>query len=219
MLLMMLEKNMPIDEVVFIDTHKEHPEVYTHIDKVMKYTGLSLTTLDLDYDYYLGEHVKSKGKNAGKRGYGFPDWRSRWCTSYKRDLFLNKYYKGHRKNPDLVEYHGIAYDEQKRAAKNQDRGRVIEYPLIDWGITEAEALQYCYDRGFDWDGLYNIFDHASCWCCPLKKMDEYRKLYKYYPELWSILEDMQRKSFRTFRKDYSVFDLTEKFSNEDLSSL
>ena len=26
------------------------------------------------------------------------------------------------------------------------------YPLIDWGITEAKALQYCYDLGFDWGG-------------------------------------------------------------------
>ena len=27
------------------------------------------------------------------------------------------------------------------------------YPLVDWGITEREALQICYDRGYEWGGL------------------------------------------------------------------
>ena len=39
MLLMMLEKNMPIDEIIFCDTGKEFPQMYDHIDKVQKYIG------------------------------------------------------------------------------------------------------------------------------------------------------------------------------------
>ena len=37
MLLMMLEKNMPIDDIIFCDTGKEFPQVYEHIEKVNKY--------------------------------------------------------------------------------------------------------------------------------------------------------------------------------------
>ena len=37
---------------------------------------------------------------------------------------------------------GIAADEPKRIKSER-------YPLVDWGITEKEALQICYDRGYD----------------------------------------------------------------------
>ncbi len=39
MLLMMLEKDMPIDEIIFCDTGKEFPQMYEHIEKVQKYIG------------------------------------------------------------------------------------------------------------------------------------------------------------------------------------
>ena len=39
MLLMMLEKNMPIDEIIFCDTGKEFTQMYEHIEKVQKYIG------------------------------------------------------------------------------------------------------------------------------------------------------------------------------------
>ena len=39
MLLMMLERKMPIDEIIFCDTGKEFPQMYDHIEKVQKYIG------------------------------------------------------------------------------------------------------------------------------------------------------------------------------------
>ena len=39
MLLMMLDKNMPIDDIIFCDTGKEFPQTYEHIEKVNKYIG------------------------------------------------------------------------------------------------------------------------------------------------------------------------------------
>ena len=39
MLLMMLEKNMPIDDIIFCDTGKEFPQIYEHIEKMNKYIG------------------------------------------------------------------------------------------------------------------------------------------------------------------------------------
>ena len=37
MLLMMLEKGMPVDEIIFCDTGKEFPAMYDHIEKVHTY--------------------------------------------------------------------------------------------------------------------------------------------------------------------------------------
>ena len=49
-----------------------------------------------------------------------------------------------------MSYVGIAADEPKRI-KNE------RYPLMDWGITEKESLQICYDRGDDFGGLYPLY--------------------------------------------------------------
>ena len=54
--------------------------------------------------------------------------------------------------------------------------KIERYPLMDWGITEKEALRICYDRGYDFGGLYQIYRRCSCWCCPLQGIGELRKL-------------------------------------------
>lgn len=64
MLLMMLEKGMQVDEIIFCDTGKEFPGMYVHIGKVEQYIGRKITTLKAEksFDYYfaglrLGENV------------------------------------------------------------------------------------------------------------------------------------------------------------------
>ena len=68
MLLMMLEKGMPVDEIIFCDTGKEFPEMYEHIRKVEEYTGRPITRLKApkSFDYYFCQHIKTKGKNQGQ---------------------------------------------------------------------------------------------------------------------------------------------------------
>ena len=163
-----------------------------------------ITTLkaEKDFDYYMFEHEKTRGKNKGKRGYGWSTMLCRWCTSNLKTNVINKYLKA--KNEEYTEYIGIACDEPKRI---KDKC----YPLIDWGMTEKDCLHYCYERGFDWEGLYEHFDRVSCWCCPLKNLKELEILYKYYPELWEELKKMDKRAYNQFRKDYRGEQLEEKF--------
>jgi len=211
MLLMMLERKIAVDRVICVDTTKEFPAMYRHIARVQAMCPVKIEIVKIDFDYGFGEHVKTKGKNKGKIGYGFPDFRNRWCTTLKSRAVkkIQKTIDG-----DSQQFHGIAFDEEKRTRKNNDT--IIKYPLVDWGITEKQALGYCYSRGLDWEGLYEKFHRVSCWCCPLSRIGELRVLYNDFPELWRELEEMDKKSFRKFRGDYSVNDLTERFANENL---
>ena len=45
MLLMMLEKKIKVDHIVFFDTGWEFPEMYEHIDKLEKYIGSEIIRL------------------------------------------------------------------------------------------------------------------------------------------------------------------------------
>ncbi len=208
MLLRMLEENWPVDEIVFIDTGKEFPEMYSHITKVQKYIGREVVTLksEKEFGHWMFDYIRVKGSWAGVAGYGWPHIERRWCTEVlKRRVYLKyiKYYS----NP--VEYHGITSNEKRVVSKRGKRN--IKYPLIGWGMSENDTLHYCYTRGFDWDGLYERFKRVSCWCCPLKSLPELRNLYLYYPELWRELKDMDLRANNQFKQNWSVAALERYF--------
>lgn len=211
MLLMMLEKGIAVDRVICVDTTKEFPAMYLHIEKVQRICPVQIEIVKIDFDYWFGEHIKTRGKRKGERGYGFPDFRNRWCTALKRDA-VRKIQKS--MEADVVEFHGIAFDEKERCKKNVARN--IRYPLVEEHISEKEALEYCYSRGLDWGGLYEKMHRVSCWCCPLSRIGELRVLYNDFPELWNALIEMDKKSFRKFRSDFSVDDLSRRFANESV---
>lgn len=212
MLLMMLEKNIPVDQIIFCDTGKEFPEMYKHISKVEKYINRPIIRLKSkkSFDYYMFEHIKTKGKNKGGIGYGWATMGIRWCTYYLKQLPAKAYLQS--LSDPYKQYIGIAYDEPKRHKRRKDN---VIHPLYDWKITEAMALKYCYAHGFDWEGLYEHFDRVSCWCCPLKNLKELRKLRICYPALWNELLNMDIRAYNKFKKDYSVKDLEHKFAAEE----
>lgn len=209
------EKGVHIDRYVFCDTGVEFPAMYRHLKKLEEYLEHPIEVVKgkHDYFYYLTEYEITRGKRKGEHGYGHPDFRNRWCTQLLKKSPMTKYKK---QFTSVVEYHGIAKDEEHRALKNKEKN--IKYPLIEWGVTEKEALEYCYSKGFDWEGLYNDFDRVSCWSCPLARIGELRIIYNKYPELWEQLVEADKKSYRKFRSDYSIKELTDRFKREKETS-
>lgn len=222
MLLRMLELKMPVDDIVFCDTGAEFPAMYEHIRKVEKYIHRPITWLKWEhsYEWYLLEkpckrkisefwNNKMRKENIDRQdvlGYSFAGPKSRWCTRLKVDAINNHEKKYNDWN--IIKYIGIAADEPNRIKDKK-------YPLVEWGWNETDCLQYCKEKGFDWDGLYDIFKRVSCWCCPLQSLTELRKLRHNFPELWLTLLDWQHKSWRKFRADYSVDELEARFAAED----
>lgn len=51
MLLHMIELNMPIDDIIFVDTSIEFPAMYEHINKVEQYIGRKITRLKAEHDF------------------------------------------------------------------------------------------------------------------------------------------------------------------------
>lgn len=212
MLLRMLEEGWPVDLILFCDTGLEFEAMYDHIEKLEAYIGIPITRLKAEksFEYYFLEH-SPKRKNtvlADKKGFSWAGPRNRWCTAVLKTRLIDRYLKELSKDYELVQYIGIAADEPQRV-------RDKRYPLVEWGMTETDCLAYCKERGFDWDGLYDIFTRVSCWCCPLQSYDELRKLRKHFPEKWEQLRVWDRLTWRTFVKHYSVEQLERRFAVED----
>lgn len=147
MLLHMLETGMQVDEIIFCDTGAEFPQMYEHVAKVEKYIGRPITRLcrENSFEWMLLRHTKKNGAV----GYSFPDFRNRWCTAYFKRDHIKKYLSKKAAGREIIQYVGIAADEEKRLKQVEGK----RYPLAEWGWTEADALQYCYSKGFDW-GAY-----------------------------------------------------------------
>ena len=142
MLLRMIELDMPIDNIVFADTGFEFPELYDYIKKVEKYIGREIKVLGSKFTWnerFYG--IITRGFNKGRiRGFPkicFPDW----CNRDLKLWQLNRYCKGH------IVYLGIASDERHRVQLNN--GRMLKYPLIDWGWTEKKCLSYIKEKGLE----------------------------------------------------------------------
>ena len=217
MLLMMLEREENIHSIVFFDTGWEFPEMHEHINKLEKYVGIEFVRLHplQSFDYMLTERpVKKSGKSKIHRiGYGWPSPLRRWCTGRKLDI-IKKYYNSQSNFTSCI---GFASDEIKRVPVVSKKRYPERYPLIEFDVSENDALQYCYTHGFDWGGLYELFGRVSCFCCPLKRIGDYRKLRKHRPELWErmLRMDDELGDNRGFLGYKTVHDLDRRFACED----
>lgn len=138
-----------------------------------------------------------------------------WCTGELKQKIISRYFKQLRSQRTVIQLVALAADEEYRLAKPNNQNPTHRHPLAEWGWTEADCLKYCYDHGFDWDGLYELFGRVSCWCCPLQSLQELRNLRKHFPDLWNRLLDMEHRTWRTFRADYSVDQLEIRFQFEE----
>ena len=230
MLLLMLEAGMPIDCVLTADTGMEFPEMYRHWDKIdqvlYQERGIHLTILrhSKGFEWLMFDQPKEKPKTLENRaklgvppyGNGWPGIRVRWCTGQLKTHLIAKEVNRLKKAKNALHYVGIAADEPARIKDEI-------YPLVEWGITEAQALKICYDRGFDWNGLYEIYHRCSCWCCPFQRIGELKNLRCYHPELWARLRELDKRALDQFghsalgrfKDNWNVEQLEHRFAAED----
>ena len=164
MLLLLLEKKMPLDEVIFYNSEMEFQAIYDIRDRirpVLEQRGVRFTEVrpDASFLYNMLERPVNSKKNGFHLGYGWCGGPCRWGTKLKtRSL------DGVALDAE-VHYVGIAADEPERLAKLEPPKCS---PLAEAGMTETDCLAFCYERGFFWEEngvrLYDILDRVSCWC-------------------------------------------------------
>ena len=185
LLFLMLEKGMPLDQIIFVDFGKEFPQMYEHIELVgERIKPLTIDIVKLDFEYYLYKKQITRGKRKGQHGYGWPSYLARWCTREKISALARTI----KKRP-YVKYLGITADEQSR-------GESGVTPLVDMQLTSEDTLRYCYDLGFTFGGLYNMFPRTGCYCCPLKRISDYKQIQKHFPHLWQDIKNMHTKQHK-----------------------
>ena len=61
----------------------------------------------------------------------------------------------------------------------------VRFPPIEWDITEKMALEYCYDHGYFFDGIYDWMPskRVSCYDCPKQGAKDWAAIKEHHPEL------------------------------------
>lgn len=236
MLLMLLEKGEKVHDIVFFDTGWEFPQMYEHLAKLEEFTGRKITRLTArlpigiateksPFDWLFSESpaIKRGTSMVHKIGRGWPAATRRWCAGSKRDA-INAHFLAltHRQGIELPlrQCIGFAADEQIRVEKRKERcGKWISsrFPLVEWGVTEADALEYCRKAGFNWNGLYDLFVRVSCFCCPFQRIGELRTLRSVFPDLWRkmlLMESWLPEGKDRRYRNTTVSGLDARFASE-----
>mgnify|MGYP002588678089 FL=1 len=167
MLLMMIEKQMPIDVVLFADTGMEFPDTYRVIEDVEKYCKSN------EISFYRSCSNLSPIETWNK--FGPPAQTMRWCCSVHktspqiillRKIMNNPHFRG-------MAFTGVRGDESASRSEYKDvslgekvKGQYSCHPILEWG--SAELFTYIYARDLIINEAYKKGNsRAGCLVCPL----------------------------------------------------
>lgn len=220
MLTGLIERRLPLDEVIFYDTGVEFDAIYRTRDRILpllRREGILYTELRPRREFlYMMLEKPVNGRNGIHYGYSWCGGPCRWGTSEK--IKASDAYAEAR---GATVYVGIAVDERRRLKKEHKPYK--RFPLAEWRVDEAQALACCYEHGFDWreDGvrLYDILSRVSCWCCANKNLTELENIYHYLPRYWQGLRYLQERTPRPMKgPGKSVFDLERRFMAKSIKA-
>ena len=224
---LIIENDLPLDEIVFYDTGMEFNCIYRLWDILCQKAerkGIKCTTLRQEVPFLtkmFDIEVRNRDGSGSHKGYSWCGGRCRWGTTDKQKA-LDKY----AESKNAWVYVGIAADELNR---KPDKPYKL-HPLKDFGYTQSDCLAYNRERGVRWEengiDLYDILDRVSCWCCANKNRKELKNIYLNLPEYWEKLKDLQSKTDRPMKKfrnkkhgEYgNVFDMEKVFEEETAES-
>lgn len=209
---LILEKK-PLNEIIFYDTGMEFSAIYSNWSQLKVYAeacGIKCTKLtpSCPFEYKMFDIVVNKGKENEHCGYQWCGGICRWGTTEKIKA-LDKYCE----DRNAYCYIGITADEKNRLAKKKKPYKI--HPLAEWEMNKQDCIKFCRERNITWleNGveLYKILDRVSCWCCANKNQWELYNMWRFLPGYWKKLKEYQRRMPRPFKKNYSIFDLEERF--------
>jgi hypothetical protein len=185
LLLLMYEKGIRPDLIIFADTGGERPETYAHVQRMQNWSrGVRFPTVEVvtrrwpKAGYSTLEDQCLKKEDLPSRAYGFStcayDWKLEpfWARvrMFRKEVGLS---------PKVLPWKLVGFDggEERRAKLTEDKECRIGYPLIDWNVSRAECQEVC-----DRHGMFNV-PKSSCFFCPSMKKGEIVQLGEMHPGL------------------------------------
>jgi len=214
------ERGAPVDQAVYCrimfdnETSAELPEhedwIHNHAIPLLE-SRYGVKTAVVQSDRTYTDHFYSRFQKGGKTGriYGFPFLMGPWCNDRLKVRPIKKWQKQAGEHTAII---GIAADEEKRIERNTAPNKVL--PLVDYGVTEAEAFDICKKAGLLSPAYNGGRVRLGCWFCHNQRVGELRRLRVEHPSLWEKLMELDRDSPVTFKPDKTLGEFDRRFQCE-----
>nr|WP_317360069.1 phosphoadenosine phosphosulfate reductase [uncultured Tyzzerella sp.] len=214
--------NEPIDLVIYCEvmfdnkTSGEMPEHIKFINEVaiptlekwgypVKIVRADTTFKDMFY------RKRIRGKNIGKI-IGFPIIGKCEVSKSLKVRVIEKFYKNNFKDKEIIQYIGIATDEQKRLLRLDNKSKISL--LAKYNYTEQMALNLCKKYNL-LSPIYEFTNRSGCFFCPNSKKSELFHLRQNHNHLWQELLNLQAEpnkcSGNRFKPNKNLFDFEKEF--------
>lgn len=220
MLLMMLERDLPVDRILYADVGEmaEFEQMYDYLPRIEAYTGRTIETVKSDRwtarSIFYGYPTRGKYMDEIR---GFPLTIGSACR-YRTWLKVEPLENAAGQGQDI--FIGIAADEAGRSrCKEYTKGKNrYHFPLVEWGVTEQQCQEYLQRKEL-FNPLYRHFKRLGCFWCPKQPIDSLRQLYRHFPNLWATLRQMEEDQKRSFQYKRTVGELEARFQRELFDSI
>jgi hypothetical protein len=184
LVLLAQRKIAPVNLVLFADTGCEIPQTYQHLERIVK--PFCKTN---NINFVTTKHEKETLLKHCQNHNLIPSRQQRWCTDKWKKRVIRKYLLTNY--PDatkIVQLIGYAHGEEKRAEKCS--AEAFAYPLIKLKIARRQCKNFIRKAGLP------VPVKSGCFICSQKHVKEWINLYREYPDLYSICEQLELNSKR-----------------------
>lgn len=181
-----LAPKYPNLELVFCDTGRELPEVYTFIGQIEKYLQKLVKRIQYcgrDFDWLLRDY-----------NYYLPSIQNRWCTKDLKIIPFERYLG--RKTVKNV-YIGLRADEEREGNYGLRLDVNYKYPLREAGFGKKDVISILKCAGLDLPDFYKWRATGGCWCCPFQRKSDWMGLKMFHPDLFERALEDERKAQET----------------------
>ena len=188
MVIELVNRNEPIDLILFADTGGERPEIYEHINnfslwlKNKNYPEIITVKKEKEEKTITLEEECLTLKCLPSIAYGF-----KRCSDHFKIRPQNKFVRQWQPAIDawanglkVVKYIGYDAGEERRkenALKRNDTMYEFKFPLIEWGWEREQCIESIKNAGIKLPGK------SACFFCPSSKPKEIVELYEKHPDL------------------------------------
>jgi 3'-phosphoadenosine 5'-phosphosulfate sulfotransferase (PAPS reductase)/FAD synthetase len=182
LMIMIIEKKYPLDEVIFADTGGETPETYAHLKVTEEYLRLHNVPLRI---------VASKNGtlyDTCNRRKVIPSQVWRWCTRDKKITPIHFHYRNF--DAPVIQYLGISYEERDRAKESGNPLIKNKFPLIENKIDRQGCMDTIMMADFDFPAP----SRSGCFFCPFNSISRWREIYEKHKELFLKAKELEENS-------------------------
>ena len=181
LVILLVNKGLPLDYVVFADTGNEMPETYEYLNVMKRYLNKVSVPLKV-VQVRSGESLSDRCLR--RRVIPSEIWR--WCTRDMKVTPIHAFYRSLKAH--VYQYMGIDYDEVHRMKPARVDYVTNMYPLVDYRIGRTECMEIIEKTGLP------LPVKSGCHMCPFNNMNRWAEIYERHPDLYRLAMEIEEKS-------------------------